>query len=82
MTSLLKYSASYFRTTMELGVLDFTLTFLALALTLRIYSTLSSRSRLRPPGPRQVPILGNILQIPVDSAWKVYQGWGRQFGKS
>ncbi|KAJ3484834.1 hypothetical protein NLI96_g5364 [Meripilus lineatus] len=36
-------------------------------------------ARLHPPGPKGLPWLGNIFQIPYDSAWEVYREWGKQF---
>lgn len=38
-------------------------------------------ARLHPPGPKGLPWLGNIFQIPYDSAWEVYREWGKQFGE-
>ncbi|KAH8101908.1 cytochrome P450 [Cristinia sonorae] len=33
-----------------------------------------------PPGPKALPIIGNILSIPQDAAWKVYAEWSQKFG--
>ncbi|KAJ2934354.1 hypothetical protein H1R20_g2712, partial [Candolleomyces eurysporus] len=33
-----------------------------------------------PPGPKGLPILGNMLQLPQDEQWKVYQEWTKQYG--
>lgn len=35
-----------------------------------------------PPGPRGVPILGNIFDIPRRDEWKAYQTWGVELGGS
>lgn len=32
------------------------------------------------PGPRGLPILGNVLQNPLDREWLQYTAWGKQFG--
>ncbi|KAH6893742.1 cytochrome P450 98A3 [Coprinopsis sp. MPI-PUGE-AT-0042] len=41
----------------------------------------SSRGKLpTPPGPRGLPIVGNILQMPSEEPWKVYADWGKQYG--
>ncbi|KAJ7053961.1 cytochrome P450 [Mycena amicta] len=33
-----------------------------------------------PPGPRPLPLLGNIRQFPSSFPWLTYQEWGRQYG--
>ncbi|KAA1467135.1 cytochrome P450 [Dentipellis sp. KUC8613] len=33
-----------------------------------------------PPGPRRLPIIGNVLDIPKAQEWLVYQGWSKKFG--
>jgi hypothetical protein len=34
-----------------------------------------------PPGPKGLPLLGNIFQIPSEKPWKVYNEWGKVYGK-
>ena len=33
-----------------------------------------------PPGPRGVPLLGNIFDVPKQDEWRVYAEWSRLFG--
>jgi hypothetical protein len=33
-----------------------------------------------PPGPKGLPVLGNMLQLPQSEQWKVYQEWTKQYG--
>lgn len=39
----------------------------------------SRRSRL-PPGPKGLPIVGNIFDIPNGLEWHTYTKWGREYG--
>ncbi|KAF8904752.1 hypothetical protein CPB84DRAFT_654879 [Gymnopilus junonius] len=38
------------------------------------------RSRALPPGPRGLPILGNVLQAPTQMPWFKFAEWGQQYG--
>ena len=33
-----------------------------------------------PPGPRGIPIVGNLFDTPKAFEWLVYQDWTRQYG--
>ncbi|KAG2008676.1 O-methylsterigmatocystin oxidoreductase [Coprinopsis cinerea AmutBmut pab1-1] len=33
-----------------------------------------------PPGPKGLPILGNLFQIPIHQPWKVYHSWKETYG--
>jgi hypothetical protein len=34
-----------------------------------------------PPGPRPIPIIGNIRGIDINAAWLAYTEWGKQYGE-
>lgn len=34
-----------------------------------------------PPGPKQLPILGNILDMPPSDEWEAGRRWGEEYGK-
>ena len=35
-----------------------------------------------PPGPKGIPLLGNIFDMPVTYAWHTFAQWGRTYGES
>ncbi|KAG7085838.1 hypothetical protein E1B28_003375 [Marasmius oreades] len=52
-------------------ILSFTLALLLMFFT--------SRNRL-PPGPKGLPLIGNVLDMPNGQEWKTFAEWGRQYG--
>lgn len=34
-----------------------------------------------PPGPRGLPLIGNILDMPTEKEWLKFAQWGETFGK-
>lgn len=34
-----------------------------------------------PPGPKGLPLLGNIFDVPEDKPWLTYQHWSREYGE-
>jgi hypothetical protein len=38
------------------------------------------RSAVLPPGPRPIPIIGNVCGIDIDAPWLTYTEWGEQYG--
>jgi hypothetical protein len=33
-----------------------------------------------PPGPKPLPLIGNLLDIPKEKVWLAYQSWNAQYG--
>lgn len=34
-----------------------------------------------PPGPRGLPLIGNLLDMPSDNEWFTFAQWGKEYGK-
>ncbi|CAA7263631.1 unnamed protein product [Cyclocybe aegerita] len=43
------------------------------------YSSSDRKNKL-PPGPRRLPIIGNVHQMPQEEPWKVFSQWGKKYG--
>jgi len=39
-----------------------------------------SLPRRKPPGPRGIPIFGNLFQLSKAKVWKVFEEWGKEYG--
>ena len=48
---------------------------------LAIYLSLRRNRYPYPPGPKGLPILGNVLDIPEQRQWITYAKWGREAGE-
>ena len=51
-------------------------------LSYTIYGRLHSKALQLPPGPRRLPLIGNLLDMPSGRAWLTYAKWCRDYGRS
>ncbi|KAJ7828642.1 cytochrome P450 [Mycena leptocephala] len=54
----------------------------SLAFGVVFYQALSRRNRSTlplPPGPRKLPLVGNLLDVPADLAWEKYMEWSKEY---
>ncbi|KAF8974327.1 cytochrome P450 [Flammula alnicola] len=59
-------------------VVDASIILLALFILKTIFP--SSRTRSLPPGPKGLPLVGNILDMPAEKEWLTFARWGEAYG--
>ena len=59
---------------------DVVLAFLGLLLLRHVWKVKTSAPL--PPGPKGLPLIGNILDIPQSHEWLTYSKWAQQWGKN
>ncbi|KAF5368055.1 hypothetical protein D9758_004476 [Tetrapyrgos nigripes] len=62
-----------------LGYLDVFLAVVALYCVVRLFTSSSSNPPL-PPGPRKLPLIGNLLDMPSTQEWITFGKWGELYG--
>jgi hypothetical protein len=63
---------------------DFTLVDLFVVVLFLVYFTIYARGKRQnlpyPPGPKRLPVIGNLLDMPNGSEWITYKRWGQLYG--
>jgi hypothetical protein len=64
--------------------LDVLLPVSAIVLAAFTYTLRHARSRglPYPPGPKRLPIIGNLLDMPSHEEWVTYKNWSDQYGRA
>lgn len=63
-------------------LLDILLAALAVFLVKKWRATSKASMKQFPPGPRPLPLLGNVLDMPATHQWKTFAEWQAKWGTS
>jgi hypothetical protein len=55
--------------------------FLVAAVLWGIHSATRKKQETNPPGPKPLPLIGNVLNFPVNRQWVTFAEWKKQYGK-
>jgi hypothetical protein len=65
-----------------LTIADISFSFLALFVLVKFLWCSSPPPASLPPGPKGLPLVGNILDMPSSKEWLTFAQWGERWGKS
>ena len=63
------------------AALDVSVAVTAVLLFLWLRGRRPSSSPPLPPGPKKIPILGNLFDMPAERQWLRFAAWGKKYGR-
>ncbi len=63
----------------SLVTLDIAIALAGLVFVWRLFR-LSTRDPPLPPGPKGIPLIGNLLDLPSEKEWLTFAKWGEKYG--
>ncbi len=61
------------------ATLDIAIVLAGLAFILRVFRR-NSRNAPCPPGPKGLPVIGNLFDMPTEREWLTFAKWGEKYG--
>jgi hypothetical protein len=75
---MLRYRFGLLDLSMMFSTFRALLSVVCIALGVLVYR---KRGQRLPPGPRGLPLLGNLLQVPIKKNWVVFHRWQKDYGE-
>ncbi len=63
----------------SLATLDIAIILAGLAFVLSVFRR-NSRNAPFPPGPKGLPVIGNLFDMPTEREWLTFAKWGEKYG--
>ncbi len=64
----------------SIRTLDISIAFVGFILTWHLFRRTRRSIAPLPPGPRGLPLIGNLLDMPSEKEWLTYAKWGEKYG--
>ncbi len=64
----------------SIRTLDISIAFVGFILAWHLFRRTRRSTARFPPGPRGLPLIGNLLDMPSEKEWLTFAKWGRKYG--